>query len=114
MGWLPKIHILATTPRPKFNTVRALWEHRRDCGSRAKQPMQNVHLLVERTDVSRMRRSSALPIGPLPPSSVLLRVDKYAVTANNVTYATIGDLYQYFDFFSKDFKSQGLGSVPVW
>ena len=42
---------------------------------------------------------------------VLLRVDVFAFTANNVTYAVFGDAMNYWDFFPAD---DGWGRVPVW
>ena len=52
---------------------------------------------------------------PLPttlgPEQVLLRVDRFALTANNVTYAVAGESMNYWDFFP---APEGLGRVPVW
>jgi len=42
---------------------------------------------------------------------VLLSVDKFAFTANNVTYAAFGDGMRYWDFFP---AAEGWGRVPVW
>lgn len=41
----------------------------------------------------------------------LLRVSRFAVTANNVTYAVFGDAMGYWQFFPAD---EGWGRVPVW
>jgi hypothetical protein len=41
----------------------------------------------------------------------LLRVDRVGMTANNVTYALMGDAMHYWDFFPAD---SGLGLVPLW
>ncbi len=46
---------------------------------------------------------------PLGEGLVRLRIDHLAVTANNVTYAVIGDLFGYWDFFP---GSDGWGRVP--
>jgi hypothetical protein len=40
-----------------------------------------------------------------------LRVDLFALTANNVTYAVFGDAMRYWGFFP---ASDGWGRVPVW
>jgi hypothetical protein len=40
-----------------------------------------------------------------------LRVDQFALTANNVTYAVFGDAMSYWQFFPTD---AGWGRVPVW
>jgi hypothetical protein len=42
---------------------------------------------------------------------VLLRVDRYAFTANNITYAVFGEAMHYWDFFPAE---NGWGVVPVW
>jgi hypothetical protein len=42
---------------------------------------------------------------------VRLRVESFAVTANNITYAVIGDMFGYWNFF----PAQGdMGVVPMW
>ena len=41
----------------------------------------------------------------------LLRVDHFAFTANNVTYAVAGDMLSYWDFFPAE---RGWGRIPVW
>ena len=43
---------------------------------------------------------------------VLLRVDRFALTSNNVTYAAFGDAMRYWDFFPA--ADAGWGRVPVW
>ena len=47
----------------------------------------------------------------LPADHVLLRVDAFAFTANNVTYAVIGEVMSYWNFFPAE---PGWGRVPVW
>jgi hypothetical protein len=53
----------------------------------------------------------ALPRPTLAPGQALLKIDQFAVTANNVTYAAIGDAFGYWDFFP---AGEGRGVVPVW
>ncbi|HUS23473.1 MAG TPA: DUF2855 family protein [Candidatus Binatia bacterium] len=51
---------------------------------------------------------------PLPApgdGEVLLRVDRFGFSANNVTYAVFGDAMQYWKFFPAE---GGWGRVPVW
>ena len=50
--------------------------------------------------------------GELADGHVRLRVDAFALTANNVTYATFGEMMQYWDFFPTG--SNAYGRVPVW
>jgi hypothetical protein len=40
-----------------------------------------------------------------------LRIDKFALTSNNVTYAVFGDAMDYWEFFPAD---EGWGRIPVW
>jgi hypothetical protein len=44
----------------------------------------------------------------------LLRVDRVGMTANNVTYAVLGDAMRYWDFFPADAAGTGWGLVPLW
>ena len=50
-------------------------------------------------------------LGDVEPGQALLRVDHFALTANNVTYAVFGDAMGYWQFFP---ASPGRGRVPVW
>jgi len=43
---------------------------------------------------------------------VRLVVDRFALTANNITYAVVGEAMRYWDFFPTD--ENGMGRVPVW
>lgn len=53
--------------------------------------------------------SEELP--PLGEGEVRLRVESFSVTANNVTYAVMGDMFGYWNFF----PGQGdYGVVPMW
>jgi hypothetical protein len=47
----------------------------------------------------------------LSPGQVLLRVDNFSITANNVTYAAMGDAMDYWKFFPGE---EGFGRIPVW
>jgi hypothetical protein len=69
-----------------------------------------VDFVVERTNLrsSRVRRA---PVPPLADGQALLRVDAFAFTANNVTYAVAGDMMSYWSFFPAE---AGWGRVPVW
>lgn len=46
----------------------------------------------------------------------LLRVDRVGVTANNVTYAVLGDGFRYWEFFpaTSGGLNAGWGIVPLW
>ena len=67
-------------------------------------------LAVDRSDLSRTRLTRA-PLPDLAPGEALLRVDRVGVTANNVTYAVLGEAFRYWEFFPTD---PGWGVVPLW
>ena len=49
---------------------------------------------------------------PLAPGAARLKLDLFALTSNNVTYATMGEgMLAYWDFFP---APEGFGKVPVW
>lgn len=45
------------------------------------------------------------------PSAVLLEIEQFGLSANNITYAILGDRFGYWGFFP---GSEGYGIVPVW
>jgi len=49
---------------------------------------------------------------PLAPGQVRLRVESFALTANNITYAAFGDAMSYWQFFPTG--EEGWGCIPVW
>jgi hypothetical protein len=67
-------------------------------------------LEVKRDDLRSMRWSD-VPPGDLGDGQARLRVDRFALTANNVTYAVFGDAMSYWKFFPAE---DGWGRVPVW
>ncbi len=51
----------------------------------------------------------AMPV--LGDGEVRLKIDSFSVTANNITYAVIGDMFGYWNFFP---AAEGHGVVPMW
>jgi uncharacterized protein DUF2855 len=47
----------------------------------------------------------------LPDDALLVKVDRFAFTANNITYATLGDQLKYWQLFP---APDGFGIIPVW
>ena len=43
--------------------------------------------------------------------ALLVKVDRFAFTANNITYAVLGDELKYWQLFP---APQGFGNIPVW
>lgn len=68
---------------------------------------------VRRDDLPQRRfvAQPAVADTPLAGGFVLLRVDRFAFTANNVSYAALGDAMSYWDFFP---APEGWGRIPAW
>ena len=66
--------------------------------------------LVKRDDL-RSCRIAECGAPELAPGQALLRVDTFGLTANNVTYAVMGEVMSYWDFFPAE---EGWGRVPMW
>lgn len=68
-----------------------------------------IGLEVDRTDFSksRLRREDLAELGR---NEVRFRIDRFALTANNVTYAVVGDMLGYWSFFP---TQGGWGRVPA-
>jgi hypothetical protein len=73
--------------------------------------MTTTTLLV-RKDQPAASRLVTSEDAPLAPGQVRVRVDLFALTANNITYAAFGDTMQYWQFFPA--AQEGQGIVPVW
>ncbi|MBV1887421.1 MAG: DUF2855 family protein [Parvibaculaceae bacterium] len=55
---------------------------------------------------------TALPTeADLKDGEILFALDRFSLTANNVTYAAIGDRFSYWQYFPAE---GGWGNVPVW
>jgi hypothetical protein len=66
--------------------------------------------LVKRDDL----RDCRIAEGEAPEieaGGALLRVDSFGLTANNITYAVMGEEMSYWDFFPAE---EGWGRVPMW
>ena len=68
-------------------------------------------LIVSRTDLHDIKLVDNEGPGSLEAGQVLMRVDRFAVTANNVTYGVFGDSLNYWSFFP---AKEGYGRIPVW
>lgn len=65
---------------------------------------------VKRDQITSARVvEQALP--PLAEGAVRLKVESFSVTANNVTYAVVGDAFGYWNFFPGEGE---WGVVPMW
>lgn len=65
---------------------------------------------VRREDLRQTRvTSGAAP--SFAAGQVLLRIDRFGLTTNNITYGVVGDMIGYWGFFP---AADGWGRVPVW
>jgi hypothetical protein len=72
-----------------------------------------LDLLVARGDLRRTRFAPAdVPDGSeLRSGEALLEIERFGFSANNITYATLGEAMRYWQFFP---APEGWGRVPVW
>ena len=73
--------------------------------------MSTLECLVRKADLSDTRLRTRED-APLAEGEVRIGIDHFALTANNVTYATFGDAMGYWQFFPTGEADWGL--VPVW
>jgi hypothetical protein len=75
--------------------------------------MNSSQLIVARDDLKQSKFiETALPEATdLPDESLLVKVERFAFTANNITYALAGDQLKYWHLFP---APQGFGNIPVW
>lgn len=50
-------------------------------------------------------------LGELADGQILCRIDRFALTANNITYGVVGEKIGYWQFFP---ATDGWGVIPVW
>jgi hypothetical protein len=67
-------------------------------------------VLVDRSDLTNSRVATR-PVPELADGEILFSLERFGFSANNITYATLGDAMGYWRFFPAE---DGWGSVPVW
>ena len=67
-------------------------------------------LLVQRDDLTHTRMDTT-PSSELTEGQVQIAVERFAVTANNITYGVAGDMIGYWQFFPAE---EDMGCIPVW
>ncbi|TWT05093.1 DUF2855 family protein [Reyranella sp. CPCC 100927] len=69
--------------------------------------------VVAKSDLCQARMVPAADPNDVPLASdqSLLAVERFALTANNITYGVIGESFGYWRFFPAE---AGLGRIPVW
>ena len=69
---------------------------------------QAVHV---RKDALSTTHMADIEQGPLAEGAARLAIESFSVTANNITYAVVGDGFGYWNFFP---APDGHGIVPMW
>ena len=60
-------------------------------------------------------RLQETPVHTLGDGEVRVKVDRFAFTANNITYAVMGDQLRYWQFFPPNGdEPEKWGIIPVW
>jgi len=68
--------------------------------------------IVDRNELAQAKLiDSAHADGVLPVDGLRVKVDRFAFTANNITYAVLGDQLKYWSLFP---EPEGFGNIPVW
>lgn len=74
--------------------------------------MPDVTQVLTNTQKITEQKLTTLPAAALSDGQARLRIERFALTANNVTYAASGFAIGYWKFFPV--AEQGWGLVPVW
>ncbi len=67
--------------------------------------------LVRRDDLRVWQTADSGPTGAPEAGEVQLRVERFGLTANNLTYGAFGEEFGYWQFFAAE---DGWGRIPVW
>ncbi|RZJ01077.1 MAG: DUF2855 family protein [Brevundimonas sp.] len=72
----------------------------------------NQRLMTSKTDLGDTRLDALPPADDLAEGEVLLALDLFSLTTNNITYAAYGDSIGYWRVFPTGLE--GFGLMPVW
>ena len=73
--------------------------------------LQAFEVRRDRLDETRLVSE---PLREAAPGEALIRVDAFALTANNITYGVAGDSIGYWQFFPASSDGDSWGRIPVW
>ncbi len=75
--------------------------------------MKSTDFIVAKNDLqqSKVIETQLPDAAALPDDALLVKVDRFAFTANNITYAVLGDQLKYWQLFP---TPKTFGNVPVW
>lgn len=77
------------------------------------QKPEQKQLIVSRSQLNKTQVVSVPAPNPeeLESGELILQIEKFGFTANNITYAVVGEMVRYWEFFP---AKEGWGIVPVW
>jgi hypothetical protein len=75
--------------------------------------MKSTDFVVARHDLQQCKiiETQLADAADLPEEALLIKVDRFAFTANNITYAVLGDQLKYWQLFP---APEHFGNIPVW
>jgi hypothetical protein len=75
--------------------------------------MNSTDFIVARNDLQQCKTiETRLPdAAELPDGALLVSINRFAFTANNITYAVLGDQLKYWQLFP---APESFGNIPVW
>lgn len=77
--------------------------------------MSQFQVIRKKFTEGRIVETNAIEQGDLADGDIIVKVDKFAYTSNNITYAVAGDMIGYWQFFppvGEDTADWGV--IPVW
>jgi hypothetical protein len=80
-------------------------------GTEWSRSLPDSNTLQVRKDNLAEYRIANRDIPIVQPGEILCRVDRFALTANNITYGVVGEKIGYWQFFP---APEGWGVIPVW
>ena len=73
--------------------------------------MQATDFVVAKNDFQQCKVIATQLPDALPAETLLVKIDRFAFTANNITYAMLGDQLKYWQLFP---APMDFGNIPVW
>ncbi len=95
---------------PKPQCALREWQAADRPDARKLSLMSGFDFLTDRNDLAQARWSAAPPV-LASAQGVTVELERFALTANNLTYAKLGDALGYWRYFP---APQGWARTPVW
>jgi hypothetical protein len=73
--------------------------------------MKSADFVVARHDLQQCKFIERELAAALHDEALLVKIDRFAFTANNITYAVLGDQLKYWQLFP---APENFGNIPVW